>query len=74
MESHVNGGVMPLSIGELRQAILAVLIGSPLYTEEEQLLANHLTHECEDTDRLARWLRNVRLQDAKRGSIANGRY
>jgi len=69
MESHVSGGITPLSIGELRQSILAVLIGNPLFTEEEQLLANHLTHECEDADRLVRWLRNVRLQDAKRGTL-----
>ena len=70
MESHVSGGITPLSLGELRQAISAVLFGNPLFTEEEQLLANHLTHECEDTERLARWLRNVRLQDAKRGFLA----
>jgi|GEM_PF-3040443 len=70
MESHVSGSITPLSLGELRQAILAVLFGNPLFTEEEQLLANHLTHECEDTERLARWLRNVRFQDAKRGFLA----
>lgn len=70
MESHVSGGITPLSIGELRQSILAVLIGNPLFKEEEQLLANHLTYECEDAKRLARWLRNVRLQDAQRGRIA----
>lgn len=69
MESHVSGGITPLSIGELRQSILAVLVGNPLFTEEEQLLANHLTYECEDTERLTRWLRNVRLQDAKRGFL-----
>ena len=61
---------MPLSTGELRQSILAVLFGNPLFTEEERLLANHLTHECEDVARLVRWLRNVRLEDAKRGRIA----
>lgn len=70
MESHVSGGITPLSIGELRQSILAVLIGNPLFKEEEQLLANHLTYECEDAERLARWLRNVRLQDAQRGRLA----
>jgi len=67
MESHVSGGTTPLSIGELRQAILIVLIGNRLFTEEEQLLANHLTYECEDVKRLVQWLRNVRLEDAKRG-------
>jgi len=70
MESHVSGGITPLSVGELRQSILAVLVGNPLFMEEEQLLANHLTYECEDAERLTRWLRNVRLQDAKRGFLA----
>jgi hypothetical protein len=66
MESPVTGGITPLSLGELRQAILAVLIGNPHFTEEEQLLANHLTYECEDEAKLAKWLRNVRLEDVQR--------
>jgi hypothetical protein len=70
MESHVSGGITPLGIGELRQAISAVIVGSPLFTEEEQLLASHMTDECDDPERLERWLRNVRRQDVERGTRA----
>ena len=66
METHV-------SLSELRHSILAVLVGNPLFTEEEQLLANHTTYECEDEARLGRWLRNVRLQDARRGFLTRMR-
>jgi hypothetical protein len=45
--SPVMGGIMPLSLGELRQALLAVYIGNPLFTPEEQLQANHQAHELE---------------------------
>jgi hypothetical protein len=72
MENHVSGQVTasaetPNPLAILRQSILAVLIGNALFTEEEQLLANHLTYECEAEATLAKWLRNVRLEDATRG-------
>lgn len=70
MESPVTGGLTPLSLGELRQAILAVLVGNPLFTPEEQLRANHQVHECESPERLARWDRNVAREAARRALLA----
>jgi hypothetical protein len=69
MESPVTGGITPLSLGELRQAILAVYIGNPLFSAAEQLEANHDAHACEDLPYLEAWLRGVRLEDAKRGLL-----
>ncbi len=66
MESPVTGGITPLSLGELRQAILAVYSGNPRFTPEEQLLANHQAHEYEGVQELAHWLREARLEDAHR--------
>lgn len=66
MESHVTGGTAPLSLGELRQYILAALIGNPLFTKEEQLRANHFTHECECPQRLVLWLHNVQRESERR--------
>ncbi|WP_161787206.1 hypothetical protein [Hymenobacter sp. IS2118] len=37
----------------------AVIIGNPLFSPEEQLLANHHVHECEDAGQLALWLANM---------------
>jgi hypothetical protein len=69
MESHVNGGITPLHLGILRRELLAVLIGNPLFTKEEQLLANHQAHECECSQRLIQWLHNVRREAERRQSI-----
>ena len=67
METHVTG--QPV-LGELRQYALAALIGHPLFTEAEQLRANHFAHECEDIARLTRWGASVRVEIARRESEA----
>ena len=56
METHVTGHPV---LGQLRHALSAVFFGNPLFSPEEQLLANHYVHECEDAQQLARWLRNM---------------
>jgi hypothetical protein len=56
METHVTG--QP-ALGELRQALSAVLFGNPLFSPQEQLLANHRIYECEDAQQLRRWLTNT---------------
>ena len=56
METHVTGQSV---LGELRHALSAVFFGNPLFSPQEQLLANHYIHECEDARQLTRWLRNV---------------
>lgn len=53
METHVTG---PSALGGLRQALAALLFGNPLFSPQEQLLANHRIHECEDAHQLTRWL------------------
>ena len=63
MKSHVTEYPM---LGELRQALSLVLFGNPLLSPEEQLLANHHIHECEDMHRIARWLSNTPAALAKR--------
>lgn len=71
MESHVNGPV----IGALRCQILALLIGNPLFTKEEQLLTNHRVHECEDRQRLLQWLEDTHqeVESRERGAVAAAR-
>lgn len=69
MESPVTGGITPLSLGELRQAILAVYLGNSLFSAAEQLEANHDAHACEDVPYMEAWLKGVRLEDAKRGFL-----
>jgi hypothetical protein len=56
METHVTGQT---ALGELRQALSAVLFGNPLFSPQEQLLANHRIYECEDAQQLSRWLTNT---------------
>ncbi len=56
MKTHVTG--QPV-LGELRHALSAVFFGNPLFSPQEQLLANHYIHECEDARQLTRWLRNM---------------
>ena len=63
METHVTG--QPV-LGELRPALAAVFFGNPLFSPQEQLLANHRIHECEDAQQLTRWLTNAPLALAKR--------
>ena len=53
-------------LGELRHALSAVIFGNPLLSPQEQLLANHHIHECENTEQLARWLSNTPVALAKR--------
>jgi hypothetical protein len=54
-----------LHLSTYRRNILAVLNNS-LFTDAERLLANHNVHECEDAQRLATWLRNVRREADRR--------
>lgn len=63
METHVTG---QLVLGELRHALSAVFFGNPLFSPQEQLLANHYIHECEDARQLTRWLRNMTAALARR--------
>ena len=63
METHVTG---QLVLGELRHALSAVFFGNPFFSPQEQLLANHYIHECEDARQLTRWLRNMTAAFARR--------
>jgi len=58
------------SLGELRQHVLLPLIGNPLFSEAEQLRANHFVHESEDIARLTRWGANVLAEIAQRQAEA----
>jgi len=46
------------------------LIGNSLFSEVEQLRANHFGHESEDIDRLTRWGANVLAEIARREAEA----
>ena len=63
MKTHVTG--QPV-LGQLRHAFAAVFFGNPLFSPQEQLLANHYIHECEDAQQLARWLRSMTAAIAHR--------
>lgn len=67
MQTHVTG--QPV-LGELRQHALAPLLGNPLFSEAEQLQANHFVHETEDVARLTRWHANVLAEVARRLAAA----
>jgi hypothetical protein len=67
METHVTG--QPV-LGELRQHVLLPLIGHPLFSEAEQLRANHFVHESDDIARLTRWGANVLAEIARRQAEA----
>jgi hypothetical protein len=57
----VTSGQAPtFHLGTLRRSILRLIVGNPLFTAQEQLLASHNIHECEDGAKLALWLKNVR--------------
>ncbi len=62
-----------MSLGELRQALLAVYLGNPRFTPHEQLQASHQTHEDASAPELSRWLQAARLTDAQRGQHARQR-
>jgi hypothetical protein len=75
MANHVTGtstltSVPPIPLGELRQHVLLPLIGNPLFSEAEQLRANHFVHECDDSARLTRWGVNVLAEIACRQAEA----
>ncbi|SFQ49222.1 hypothetical protein [Hymenobacter arizonensis] len=53
-------------VAALRAQLTALTFGNPLLSAAEQLRANHAIHECEDADRLARWLVNTRRELARR--------
>jgi len=79
METHVSGksmllGIPPTSLGELRQHVLLPLIGNPLFSEAEQLRANHFVHESEDIARLTRWGANVLAEIARREAEATRQH
>jgi hypothetical protein len=57
-------------LGELRQHALATLLGHPLFSEAEQLRANHFARECNDIARLTRWATSVRAEIARREADA----
>ena len=71
MANHVTGtntllGVSPISLGALRQHVLLPLIGNPLFSNAEQLRANHFVHESDDIARLTRWGANILTEIARR--------
>lgn len=75
MANHVSGtstliSVPPISLGELRQHVLLPLIGNSLFSEAEQLRANHFVHESDDIARLIRWGMNVLAEIARRQAEA----
>ena len=63
MKTHVTG--QPV-LGELRHAHSAAFFGNPLFSPQEQLLAIHRIHECEDAGQLTRWLQNTTASLARR--------
>jgi hypothetical protein len=75
MANHVSRASalssVPLTcLGELRQYVLAPLLGNSLFSEAEHLRANHFIHECEDIVRLTRWGANVLAEIARRQAEA----
>jgi hypothetical protein len=75
MVNHVSGtslliSVRPISLDELRQHVLLPLLGNPLFSEAEQLRANHFVHESDDIARLTRWGANVLADIARRQAEA----
>jgi hypothetical protein len=75
MANHVSGtsaliSVLPTCLGELRQHVLAPLLGNCLFSEAELLRANHFVYECADIPRLTRWGANVLAEIARRQTEA----
>ena len=67
METHVT---RQPALGEIRQHVLAPLIGNLLFSEAEQLRANHFVHESDDIAHLIRWGANVLAEIARRQAEA----
>jgi len=55
MKTHVTGSPV---LGELRHAFTAVFFGNPLFSPQEQLLANLRIHGCKNAQQLVHWLTN----------------
>jgi hypothetical protein len=75
MANHVSGtsaliSVLPTCLGELRQHVLAPLLGNSLFSEAELLRAKHFVYECADIPRLTRWGENVLAEIARRQTEA----
>jgi hypothetical protein len=75
MANHVTGTSTPFDVlasclGALRQHVLVPLIGNPLFSEAEQLRANHFVHETDDVARLTRWYANVLAESTRRQAVA----
>jgi hypothetical protein len=72
MKNHVAGHATvgavaaPSLLAGLRARLTALTFGSPHLSAAEKLRANHNAHECEDVDRLARWIVNTERELARR--------
>lgn len=49
-----------------RATLLGLILNNPLFTDAEQLRANHNAHECECPLILAKWVRNTRREADRR--------
>ena len=58
-----------LHLGTFRRNIMAVL-SADVFTPAERVLANHNVYECEDSAKLALWLKNVRRVFSEREALA----
>jgi hypothetical protein len=63
-----NSHAPTLHLGTYRRAIMAVL-SADVFTPAERVLANHNVHECEDSAKLALWLKNVRRVFTEREAV-----
>jgi hypothetical protein len=59
-----------LHLGTYRRAILRLVVGNDLFTAAEQLRCNDSVHQCENSAKLALWLKNVRHVAAEREAQA----
>lgn len=59
-----------MSLGQLRQAILAVVVGNLLFSDVEQLQFNHQTFDCETAEQLGQLLHQVGELAAQRDLLA----
>jgi hypothetical protein len=62
------------SLAQLRQDLLVLTFTSPYLTAAERVRANHNAYECEDAERLARWIRNTQAELARREEAQAVRY
>jgi hypothetical protein len=75
MANHVSGAsalisVLPTCLDELRQHVLAPLLGHSLFSKAELLRANHFVHESDDIAHLICWSANVLAEIACRQAEA----